>query len=153
MPTIVKGMDELLRSLNGLPEQFTEINMRKVHAKAAEPLVNRMHRLAPVGLTGNLADSIGVVIGGRLNRELGSVQVGPRRGGKYKGFHAHFVEFGTKKRRVKKRHPIFGFDRGVMPKQPFVEPAWEQTNDEVLTGITKHYEVEVVKYLRRTVPK
>lgn len=150
---MVKGADQLIRSLNGLPGQFTHISMQKVHAKAAEPLVSRMHRLAPVGLTGNLAESIGIVRGGKDNKERGSVEVGPRRKGGYKGFAGHLVEFGTKERRVKKRHPIFGYDRGKMPKNPFVEPAWNDTKDEVLTGINKVYGAEVSKYLRRTVPK
>jgi HK97 gp10 family phage protein len=150
---MIKGLDKLQASLNGLGKQFSDVNMQKVHTKAAEPLITRMHRLAPVGLTGELADSIATLKGRKSNREQGIVESGPARGGRYKGYHAHLVEFGTKERRVKKRHPIFGFDRGKMPKEPFVEPAWEQTKGEVLNRIEKIYSGDVSKYLNRTVPK
>lgn len=150
---MIKGMKQLVNSLNGLPLQFSDINMQKVHAKAAEPLVHEMHRRAPVGLTGNTADSVGLIKKGGKNREFGIVEAGPIRGGRYKGFAAHLQEFGTKNRRVKKRHPIFGYDRGRMPARPWVGPSWKATDSKVVKNIEKIYSEEVTKYLKRTVPK
>lgn len=152
--TVIKGEKELRALLNGMERQFSDPIMQKANAKAAEPLVHEIHKRAPVGKTGNLADSIGIVKSGKKNKkELGLIEVGARRKGGHKGFAAHLVEFGTKKRRVKKRHPIFGFDRGKMPKEPFVEPSWEAKKDEVLGRVTKELSNEITKYLKRTAPK
>lgn len=144
----VKGVDELKRALAGIEKQFSEKIIRKANTNAAEPLVHEMHKRAPVGLTGNLADSIGIV-NEKKGRELGAVGIGPRRRGGFKGFAGHLVEFGTKRRRTK----TTGANRGVMPKKPFVEPAWDSTKDVVLGRIEKELSAQVTKYLKRTVPK
>lgn len=149
----LKGFDKLRNSLNGLDGVFNDSLFRKVNKKASEPLVSEMHRRAPVGLTGNLADSIGIVNSPKESRELGAIQIGARRKGGHKGFAAHLVEFGTKKRRTKKRHPIFGFDRGKMPAKPFIEPSWENKKDEVLAKQVKELSIETEKYFKRTVPR
>lgn len=133
---MIKGEAELQKVLSGLPGQL-EKELKKANKKASELVVNKMHRLAPVGLTGNLADSIGTIV------EKGNVIIGPRRKGGYKGFAGHLVEFGTKKRKTKS-----GANKGVMPKDPFVEPAWDQTKDEVLGRISKELEKATVKYAR-----
>lgn len=152
--TQLKGEKELRSCLNGLGRLISDPLMQKTNAKAAEPLVHELHKRAPVGETGNLADAMGIVKMGKKNKgELGAIQVGARRKGGFKGFAAHLHEFGTKKRRVKKRHPIFGYDRGKMPKNPIVEPAWEAKKDEVLGRVTKELSSEVTKYLKRTAPK
>lgn len=145
----VKGIKELQKSLVGLSDQYPHSLFQKINVKGAEPLVSRMHRLAPVGLTGNLADSIGIIKVSKKNDSLGGVQVGPRRGGGYYGYHAHFVEFGTKQRKTKST----GANRGVMPKHPFVSPSWEQTNPEVYGIIFKQLQTHTNKYWRQTVPK
>lgn len=150
----LKGERELRACLDGLGRLVSDPLMQKANAKAAEPLVHELHKRAPVGETGNLAESMGIVKPGKKNKkELGLIEIGARRKGGYKGFAAHLVEFGTKKRRVKKRHPIFGFDRGKMPKEPFIEPSWEAKKEEVLGRVTKELSNEVTKYLKRTAPK
>lgn len=151
---VIKGERELRKSINGLTHVFTDRQAQKVHAKAAEPLVHEMHKRAPVGLTGNLAESIGTVKSGKNNRrEIGLVETGARRKGGYKGFTAHLNEFGTKVRRVKQRHPIFGYDRGKMPAKPFIEPSWESKKDEVLGRVTKGWSDLATKHLKQTAPK
>jgi hypothetical protein len=145
---MIKGADQLKQCLNGLPDQFKHSALQKANIKAAEPLVSGMHRLAPVGLTGNLADSIGIVKLGK-GKELGGIEVGPRRGGGFLGFAGHLVEFGTKRRKTKRT----GANRGIMPKKRFVLPAWEQTNGQVLGTVEKELSTQVTKYLKRTAPK
>lgn len=149
----LKGAKKLRDSLSGLDNKLSDSLLRKANKKAVIPLVNEMHKRAPVGLTGNLAESIGTVNAPKEAKVLGGIHVGARRKGGFKGFTAHLHEFGTKKRRVKKRHPIFGFDRGKMPKKPFIEPSWESKKDEVLGRVTKELSLQVANYLRRTVPK
>lgn len=141
----IRGYDELLRAFKGLPDQYSDKKIQKVNLRAAQPLIFRMHRLAPVGLTGNLADSIGAVRS-KVSGELGAVEVGPRRRGGYKGFAGHLVEFGTKARRTKS-----GANRGTMPSNPFVETAYDQTIDEVLGLVDKELETVTVNYLKRMV--
>jgi len=142
MKTTITGLKEIYGALNDLPKELSDTKLQKVHAAAAIPLVNRIHRLAPVGLTGNLADSIGIEKPGKKNKgELGAIYVGPRRKGGFKGFAGHLVEFGTKARKTKR-----GANRGVMPAEPFVEPSWEQTKNEVLGIVTKELEKTVLKF-------
>lgn len=116
----VTGYKEILNVIQQLPDQFSDPYLRRVHTKAAVPLVNRIHLLAPVGLTGNLADSIGIV----KAEGLGGIAVGPRRKGGFKGFHAHNVEYGHKSRRIRS-------GKAFVPAHPFERPAWEQTQDQV----------------------
>lgn len=149
----LKGDKKLKDSLSGLDNKLSDSLLRKANKKAVVPLVNEIHKRAPVGLTGDLADSIGTVDAPKENRQLGAIQAGARRKGGHKGFAAHLNEFGTKRRRVKKRHPVFGFDRGKMPAKPFIEPSWENKKDEVLGKITKELEMQVTNYFKRTVPK
>jgi len=140
----VIGLKEIYGALNDLPKELSDTKLQKVHAQAAIPLINRMHRLAPVGLTGNVADSIGTEKSGKKNKgELGAIYNGPRRKGGFKGFAAHFSEYGTKKRRHKN-----GKDVGSMPKKPFIEPAWEQTQDEVEHKIADLLGDDVFRFLR-----
>lgn len=139
----IRGYDELLSAFKGLPDIYSDKLIQKVNIRSAQPLIFRAHRLAPVGETGNLAESIGAV---RSKGELGAVEVGPRRRGGFKGFAGHLVEFGTKDRRTKS-----GANRGKMTADPFMEPAFDQTIDQVLRNIDKELEIETVKYLKRKV--
>lgn len=136
----VRGATEILNVIKGLPRQFSDPYLRRVHTRAVLGLVNRIHLLAPVGLTGNLADSIGIV----KTQELGGIAVGPRIGGNYKGFAGHLVEYGTKRRRTRR-----GANRGVMPAKPFERPAWEQMDSQVEANIAGILEKDVGSYLRR----
>jgi len=141
----VKGLKELQASLKGIPSQFSDKIMMKAQRNAAEPLVTEMHKRSPVGLTGNLADSIGIV----NEKKLGGIGVGPRRKGGFKGFAGHLNEFGTKRRKTKGS----GANRGVMPKKPFVEPSWESRKAEVQGKIVTELSNGITKYLKRTAPK
>lgn len=138
----LEGDDKLLRIFKEMPDIFTQRKLLAVHKRAAQPLVYRMHRLAPVGLTGNLADSIGIETPSR--GDLGEIRVGARRKGGFKGFAGHLIEFGTRLRMTKK-----GAIRGKLKPAPFVEPAFEQTIGQVEQNIVKEEAAEVKKFLKR----
>jgi hypothetical protein len=130
------GHEDIDKVLKSLPSQLNDKFLREAHERAAKPLVERAHFMAPVYRTGNLAESIGVVkskseVVSGLASELGLINVGPRRKGKYKGYAGHLVEYGTKDRVTKK-----GAERGRMPKKPFMEPAWRQTQGQVLGNVS-----------------
>jgi HK97 gp10 family phage protein len=132
----ITGIKEIDNVLRNLPKEITHQVLSSAHSAAAKPLVQRMQLTAPEGPTGNLVDSIGIVRSSVKKADnLGEIKVGPRRG-RYKGHHAHMVEYGTKPRTLKGRGKYkSGTKRGVMPKKPFVKPAFRQTKTEVERGI------------------
>lgn len=141
----VTGLQEIDSVFKALPLTMSHKILQDAHAKAAEPLVHREHLLAPVGLTGNLADSIGAVKTPYAKAGvIGEVIVGPRRSRQFKGHHAHLVESGTKKRHTKK-----GANRGVMPAQPFAGPAFKQTSDQVISRISDEVGRSVWRTMKR----
>ena len=136
----VKGAKEILRAIQGLPKQFSDPYLRKVHRKASLVVVNEIHRRAPVGLTGNLADSIGVV----KSEGLGGIAVGPIIGGGKKGFAGHLNEYGTKPRRTRR-----GKKLGVMEAKPFERPAWDAKDSQVEQIIANELSRDLGTYFRQ----
>ena len=136
----VTGVKEIDAVLKGLPLQFSDKVLAQAHTDAAFPLVAKAHMLAPVGETGNLAESIGVVkVGVKRGGEIGQVAVGPRRGGGYKGFHGHFIEFGKTNR-----------DGTRSAAQPFMEPAFQATKMQVESGIANNLRKRTESFIKRT---
>ena len=141
----VTGLREIDKVLEELPKQMTHAILGAAHVAAAKPLVEKAKLTAPEGPTGNLVDSIGAVKTSIKRADaIGQVFVGPRRKGRYKGYHGHMVEFGTKRRRTKK-----GANRGVMPAKPFMAPSFNQTKSEVERQIALQIGKVVVRTMRR----
>jgi hypothetical protein len=139
------GQKEIDALLRGMPLLLEHRVIQQGNADAAKSLVNVAKLLAPEGPTGNLVDSIGVVKPNiRAVDTIGEVHVGPRRG-RFKGYAGHLVEFGTGRRNYK------GANRGVMPKKPFMEPAFQRTKDEVIGNITTGIAKKLYAFMRRTV--
>ena len=141
----VTGLREIDKVLEELPKQMTHAILGAAHVAAAKPLVEKAKLTAPEGPTGNLVDSIGAVKTSIKRADaIGQVFVGPRRKGRYKGYHGHMVEFGTKRRRTKK-----GANRGVMPAKPFMAPSFNQTKSEVERQIAQQIGKVMVRTMRR----
>lgn len=137
----IVGAKELDKAFAGLPNEVSEKVLYQAHIDAAFPLVAAAHFLAPVGETGNLADSIGIErVGVKRGGEIGQIQVGPRRGGAYRGFHGHLIEFGKTNRDGTKTAP-----------RPFMEPAFERTKGQVESGISNFLSKRITAFLKRTV--
>lgn len=137
------GVREIDQILANLPKELNHKILGAAHAAAAKPLVEREKLLAPEGPTGHLVDSIGLIKSSFKRADsLGEVIVGPRR--RRGGQHAHLVEFGTR-RRTNKR----GANRGIMPKHPFVQPAFNQEKGTVERGIALEVGKSVVRTMRR----
>lgn len=137
-----KAIDDVLRNL---PLALTHQTLGIAHLAASRSLVDREHLLAPVGLTGNLADSIGAYRVSQKNAtQVGEVRVGPQRKGGKKGFAGHLVEFGTKRRTTKR-----GANRGIMPAKPFARPAFEQTKGQVEKDIAVNIGRVVLRTMKR----
>lgn len=134
------GIDKVRNFVRGLPLELNHKLMQATNAEAAVPLVHKIHLLAPVGKTGNLADSIGIEKPSvKRATEIGIVHVGPRRTSKYRGYHAHLVEYGTGDRGR----------TGVMPKQPFVKPAFDQMQPTLLSNINNILGKKVKSFAKR----
>lgn len=129
-----------INELNIRLENFKDITKHKIMGsmlyQATKPMEEEQQKIAglqrgqqnmPVPKrTGNLVKSIGRVrVPMAKANAIGAVRIGPRRGGQYKGYHGHLIEFGHKKvlwgRRTNER---------VKP-YPFIEPAYRAKKDEV----------------------
>lgn len=142
----VTGVAEIDRVLKELPKQMTHTILGAAHTAAAKPLIERAKLLAPEGPTGNLVDSIGASkVNIKTAKKVGEVRVGPRRKGGFKGFHGHMVEFGTKQRRTRKKNA----NRGIMPKKPFMRPAFALTKVAVEAAIAVNIGKVMVRTMRR----
>jgi hypothetical protein len=146
----VYGLKEIQQAIKNLPLALEHSTLQSGYSKAAKPLVDREKLLAPEGPTGNLVDSIGIVKTNlKKANEVGEIKVGPRRG-RYKGFHAHMVEYGTKKRVLKGRGKYrAGTDRGIMPKKPFAAPAFRLTKGIVEKGIAGEIGKSMIRTMKR----
>jgi len=141
----VKGIKEINDVFRGWTNELQHKTLQAVHAEAAVPLVNMAHLLAPVGKTGNLADSIGVEKPSVAKANMvGEVTVGPRRSSRYKGFAAHLVEYGTRQRKTRS-----GANRGSMPRHPFMKPAFDATNGQLFNKIDEILGRKMVAVMKR----
>jgi len=141
------GIEELSQVLDGLAgdKKLSNKVVRGILNKAAKPIIEKAKELAPAG-DGDLKKSIGAIPGrGRGKGE--QVYVGPRRGGRFKGYAGHLVEYGTAPHIIKAKaaggllhlrgnvfveevhHP------GAAAK-PFMRPAFDSKKDEAI-GIIK----------------
>jgi hypothetical protein len=150
----VTGIQQIDKVLVGLPLQLNHRVLQAAHADAAKPLVEAEQLGAPEGPTGNLIDSIGIIKTPFARAgQLGEISVGPRRG-KYKGYAAHLVEFGTTRRALRGTGKYkAGTNRGTMPSRPFVVPAWARTQNAVRNGIKLSIAKKLVTFMRSTLRK
>lgn len=141
------GVKEIDAVLAGLPLQVDHKVLQAGNFEAAKLVVEAAKGLAPEGPTGNLVDSIGTVKPSFSASEfIGETHTGPRRG-RFKGYAGHLVHDGTKKRNYK------GANRGTMPKNPFMEKAFERTKDRVEAIITQSIGKKLYAFMRRTIKK
>lgn len=134
---MVLTIPQLQAKMNNLKQ----INQHKILGsaiyKSAKPMEDAQRTIVlskTKRRTGNLVTSIGRVrVPFTRAKELGTVKVGPRVKGKYKGNHGHLIEFGTKDRYTKA-----GNYTGKGPRLPFVAPAFFQTQGTVRGQIAKN---------------
>jgi hypothetical protein len=154
MSATIKGYDEVYRTMQGLAHLLTHKELQDAHVAASKPLIEAEKLLAPEGPNGFLIDSIGAVrsSAGRAE-DLGEVGIGPRRG-RYKGFAAHLVEYGTKARKLKGTGKYKqGTKRGVMPAKPFAGPAWDKTQGIVKAKIAEQIGRRIFSFMKSTLKK
>lgn len=142
----VTGVKELDSLLIGLPSEVTYPILTATARTAAKPLVDLEKALAPIGPTHNLVNSIGIV---KASDDVGGVVVGPRRRGGYKGFAAHLIEFGTAVRQLLGKGLYSRGNRGRLKPEPFLEPAFLQTNGKIIDSMALILSKKIVAKMKR----
>ena len=142
--TGAKQLDKVLRDLAKVDNRAGRKVMRQALTVAAKPIV-RDAKAKVAKRSGNLRRSIGAVSPKGSGTKV-SVKVGPRTGGKWKGFHGHLVEFG---------HALVrgGKVIGHVPAKPFMRPAWDTNKGGVLRTIGREIGPRIEKEAARLAKK
>lgn len=139
----VTGLVELDMAFRKMPEAVSHKVLQQANELSARPLVEAAHLLSPVGETGNLAESIGVEKPSiKRVDQIGMVRVGPRRGGKNKGYHAHLVEYSKTNR-----------DGSKSKAQPFMHNAFERTKAQVLALFELNVGRKIISHMNRFIKR
>ena len=139
----VKGLEELQRKMQQMPQDVAKRLIRNTLREAGEIVSKKMSELAP-RKTGLLAKDFNVTVGIGKGGELsGEARIGPRSGVyyPYKG-NIKEIKIATGKHGKKggaipvisvARFQEFGTSK--MQAHPFMRPAFEQVKDQVLAKI------------------
>ena len=113
-----RGFQELDQVLDALPNNIGPKVLQQILRKAVKPMVAEAKAKAPRD-DKDLVKSIGV-INGRGAGKGTQIYMGPRRGGGFKGYVGHLIEYGTAPRRTES-----GRNTGSGPALPFMRPAFD----------------------------
>jgi HK97 gp10 family phage protein len=122
----------LLKALHQFPINIQKNVLRGAVRAGAKPIVDEARALVPKD-TGNLKKSIGIVSRKSKDRSKVKFSVTPRRGGKYDGFYAHMIEFGTSK----------------MQPQPFMRPAFEKQDNQSIEAAKEYIAKRIPKEIEK----
>jgi HK97 gp10 family phage protein len=138
----LEGFAELEQVLAGLPGKLGDQTVDKILRKAAQPYLKRAKELSSnQDVTGDTTKSLGII----ANRKTNSITVGPRRGGQYKGYVAHILEYGAAPHRIaaKAAGGLLSFagtftqevNHPGIAAQPFLRPAFDATQGQMQQSI------------------
>lgn len=145
---VVTGIKELDLMLKQMTPELNHRILGAANTAAAKPLIASAKSMV-AKKSKRLEKSIGAVkISTRKATEIGTVHVGPRRGGGHKGYHGHLVELGT----VERFHKS-GKSTGVMPKLPFMRPSFERTQAQIISSQKELIAVKLVAFMKRKLGK
>lgn len=145
----VTGLAQLQALLDELPARIEGNVVRGGLRAAANVVQAEAKRLAPVGKTGALRDSIRVSLRSKHGRISATVKAGNA-----KAFYAHMVEFGTARHWIKPKNRKSLFVAGLLreavdhpgaKKKPFMRPAIDGKADQAIEAMAN--------YLRERIPK
>lgn len=101
----IEGADELIARLFAVPNNVGRKYLRKAVAAAMRPMKAQLLANTPLGPTGNLrmavGDKVKIYDTGTAFGVVGYKRAVSKDTADNKGFHSHFLEFGTKERRPK----------------------------------------------------
>lgn len=145
----VQGLDQFEKIMKGLSDKMRRSQMYSLIRNVAGPVEKAAKQEAAKIESdawskhkrinsGNLEESIGRIRG--KSKDYLNIQVAPRAKGRFKGFHAQLVQFGTTDRRNKK-----GQNRGKMDPNPFMQRAFDKT----LSGVRANFEKQIAKKIEK----
>jgi HK97 gp10 family phage protein len=117
------GFEDAATLLDALPARLGQRTLLKILRKGGKPIVAEARSRVPVKKKA-LIRSIGTINGRGAGRGE-QVYLGPRRGGSFKGYAGHLIEYGTAPRSKKT-----GGSTGSVAAHPFMRPAYELRIDE-----------------------
>ena len=131
----MKGLSEMQRSLESLPDKLQERAMQNASAAGARVIRKEARRIVPVGRGPNhLRDDIVVSRTfkkrGRKQKLKGTVFLGIKDDGR---FYAHLVEFGSSRQSA----------------QPFMRPAFDNAFQPALQKMADKLAAEIAKQARK----
>jgi len=115
----IKGLEELIKNLNSLPDNLEKKVIRAAVRQGANVIKDKAKSYVPVN-EGTLRDSI-KVSGSRAQKGVIAFRIRPTKN-KRKGksvFYGRFQEFGTSK----------------MAAHPFMRPAYDEAGEDVLNKV------------------
>lgn len=161
----VAGLRELDRALGYLPKATARNVLVRTLNKAAQPIVDEAKRLAPVGKTGNLSDSI--TASSRVKNKTGAAEysaamraglgkaaarsalIAARRANRGQGSFAQMFVGPARGKGVIRYAHIVEFGSVDTSPQPYMRPAWDGNKDKALEIIKAELGNEIIKAARR----
>jgi hypothetical protein len=138
----VYGLEALETTFKGLQRADKKSIMMSAFRKALKPTVDIMYANAPVGKTGNLQKSIGMVAA----RDEVAMYAGARIKGGFRGYHGHLVEEGTYQRFRKTKG---GAPTGKMPYNGFIKRACDSTEKHAIDTVQDEWYKAITRFIRR----
>ena len=132
-----------IKTLEQFFNDLSSINQRKVFMagfrRAAKPLITAAKSATPYD-TGTLYKSIGTM---EIPNEV-AILVGAKKSGKYKGWHGHLVENGTKERFRRSKD---GARTGKVTGVHFFEHAYDSTQEQMYSQIEQTWYEEIDRFI------
>lgn len=147
----VKGMEQLGKLLQELPDKLQRNIVRSALRQAAGVIEAEAKRQAPVH-SGRLRDSIRASVRLRRGSPVATVKAGGT--GKGGAWYAHLVEFGTSAHYIKPKKAKSLFVAGVLRegvqhpgarKRPFMRPAMDQAAQAALKAFAEQVRKRLTK--------
>ena len=145
----IEGLSDLEQALGELSKATRRNVARRAMKKALEPVIETARQLAPDGNPSAPGLKESLVLATRVDRRYRDIPTEkdevPMWAGPAALPHAHLVEFGTAPRYQKKT----GRYVGVMPARPFLRPAWDLHERQILSRISEVLSAEIEKSVAR----
>ena len=120
----IEGDAEMMAALQSLPGTLSGKYIRQAIVAGMRPVESQLIANTPLGPTGNLKRSVGKVVrtyrSGTIFGVVGYKRFVSAETSDSKGFHSHFLEFGTKERQPKKGPFLSSY--GIRDWRP---PSWD----------------------------
>jgi HK97 gp10 family phage protein len=146
------GFEALEKTFDNFAHKDKRNIFMAAYRKATKPMVDKSRANAPMGRTGNLKRSMGMV---PMRDQIG-VWVGARVTGGSKGFHAHLAENGTVERfyttkkgvrhETGKMNPNAGYAR-------FFQRAFDETEKQAVDTVTEEWHKAIERFIVRSKKK